>query len=49
MLNVFDRANHDIAYHYASRLPGEAAGGSDDVHFHPAEPRTVRVSVTARF
>jgi len=49
VLNVFDRANHDIAYFYASRLPGEAAGGSDDVHFHPAEPRTVRVSVTAKF
>jgi hypothetical protein len=48
ILNLFDRENHDIAYHYASRLPGEA-DPVDDVHFHPAEPRTVRVSVTRRF
>lgn len=49
LLNAFDRANADIAYYYRSRLPGEPADGVDDVHFHPAEPRTVRVSVTRRF
>lgn len=49
VLNVFDRRNHDIAYAYASRLPGEPAEGVDDVHFHPAEPRTLRVTLTRRF
>jgi Outer membrane receptor proteins, mostly Fe transport len=49
VLNVFDRENHDIAYFYESRLPGEAAEGVADLHFHPAEPRTLRVSVTRSF
>ena len=48
VLNLFDRDNNDIAYAYESRLPGEAAGVLD-THFHPAEPRTVRASVTRRF
>jgi hypothetical protein len=49
VLNLFDRANADIANDYASRLPGEPAGGLDDIHLHPAEPRTVRLGVTRRF
>jgi hypothetical protein len=49
VLNVFDRANHDIAYAYASRLRGEAVEGVDDVHFHPAEPRTFRFSIARRW
>ena len=48
-LNALDRANYDIAYAYASRLRGEPAAGVGDVHFHPAEPRTWRVSATRRF
>jgi hypothetical protein len=48
-LNALDRANHDIAYHYVSRLPGEPADGVADVHLHPAEPRTWRVHLTRRF
>lgn len=48
-LNLLDRKNNDIAYFYASRLPGEPAEGVDDVHFHPAEPLTVRFSVTRWF
>jgi hypothetical protein len=49
ILNVLDRENYDIAYAYASRLPGEPVDGFDDLHFHPAEPRTVRVTITRRF
>ncbi|WP_175414817.1 TonB-dependent receptor [Nibricoccus aquaticus] len=50
VLNVFDRENYDIAYFYESRLRSEASGvATEDIHFHPAEPRTVRVSVTKRF
>ncbi len=50
LLNVFDRENYDIAYFYESRLASEPSGvGTEDIHFHPAEPRTVRVSVTKQF
>lgn len=45
LLNLFDAAEADISYFYASRLPGEPAGGVEDRHIHPVEPRQVRVSV----
>jgi len=48
VLNLFNRADDDIAYDYASRLPGEPADGVNDVHLHPAEPREVRISLTRR-
>ncbi len=48
-LNALDEKNDDIAYFYSSRLNGEAATGIDDVHSHPAEPRTVRFTLTRRF
>ena len=47
--NLFDRQASDIDYYYTSRLPGEPAAGVDDIHFHPVEPRSARVTVTARF
>ncbi len=47
--NLFNRRDSDIDYYYTSRLPGEPAGGVDDVHFHPVEPRTARVTLSARF
>ena len=49
VFNLFDRQASDIDYDYASRLPGEPAAGVDDIHFHPVEPRTARVTLTARF
>jgi hypothetical protein len=49
ILNVFDAKVSDVDYFYASRLPGEAAGGVDDVHFHPAEPRSARASLVLGF
>lgn len=49
VLNLLDRENNDIAYHYASRLPGESADGIEDMHFHPAEPRMVRLTLTRSF
>ena len=48
-LNLLGRNDNDVEYYYASRLPGEAAGGVEDIHLHPAEPRTFRVSLTRRF
>lgn len=47
--NVFDRKASDIEYFYASRLPGEPVDGIEDVHFHPAEPRTFRLTVQLSF
>jgi outer membrane receptor protein involved in Fe transport len=45
VLNLFNRAVDDITYFYTSRLPGEPAEGVADKHFHPAEPRTFRLSM----
>ncbi len=42
--NLLDNRANDITYFYESRLPGEAAP-VEDFHIHPAEPRTVRVTV----
>ena len=44
VFNLFDRQANDIEYVYASRLPGEAAPVADR-HVHPAEPRTVRLTL----
>lgn len=49
LLNLFDSQDHDIDYFYASRLPGEAAEGIEDQHYHPVEPRMIRVSVSYHF
>jgi outer membrane receptor protein involved in Fe transport len=48
VFNLFDRKAGDIEYYYASRLPGEAAA-REDVHFHPVEPRTVRLALQYTF
>jgi hypothetical protein len=45
VLNVFNARASDIQYYYASRLAGEPAGGVDDIHFHPVEPRQVRIAL----
>lgn len=48
-LNLFDSKDHDIDYYYTSRLPGEPAGGVDDLHFHPVEPLNVRFNAAWMF
>ena len=48
MLNVLNGRADDIQYAYASRLRGETSDGVDDVHFHPVEPRQVRISIDWR-
>lgn len=50
-LDVFNLLNarvSDIDYFYASRLPGEAAGGVEGIHTHPAESRSIRLNVSWR-
>ena len=49
VFNLFDRRGSDIDYFYASRLKGEPAGGVADIHFHPVEPRSLRLTLTANF
>jgi hypothetical protein len=49
MFNLTDRRANDIEYFYRSRLAGEPAAGVDDRHLHPAEPRTVRLSLRVGF
>ncbi|MEO8057689.1 MAG: TonB-dependent receptor [Burkholderiales bacterium] len=49
VFNLFDRKGSDIDYYYASRLKGEPAEGVNDTHFHPVEPRSLRLSLTASF
>ena len=44
VFNLFDRKADDIEYYYESQLRGEEAPVADR-HFHPVEPRTVRMSV----
>ena len=47
--NLLNREDDDIAYFYASRLPGEPLEGVEDVHFHPMEKPSVRVTMTYKF
>jgi outer membrane receptor protein involved in Fe transport len=46
VLNLLDSRDSDIQYFYASRLGGEPADGVEDVHFHPVEPRQVRLTAS---
>ena len=48
LFNVLNASVSDIDYFYESRLKGEAAG-VEDIHFHPAVPRTLRVSLVVGF
>ncbi len=45
VFNLLNTKSSDIDYFYTSRLRGEAAGGSDDIHLHPVESRALRLSV----
>jgi outer membrane cobalamin receptor len=49
VFNLLDEEHSDIQYFYASRLAGEPVGGVEDLHFHPAEPRALRVQVSWGF
>ena len=47
--NLANRKTSAIDYYYTSRLQGEAAAGVNDIHFHPIESRSFRVSLTLNF
>ena len=48
VFNLFDTDANDISYFYDSQLPGETQPVAD-IHFHPVEPRTLRVTATIQF
>ncbi|MCJ2033948.1 TonB-dependent receptor [Methylobacterium sp. J-068] len=49
VLNLTNAKADQITYFYISRLPGEAADGVADRHFHPVEPTAVRLTLAGRF
>jgi outer membrane receptor protein involved in Fe transport len=48
VFNLFDREASDIEYLYESQLTGEP-GPVEDIHFHPVEPRNLRLTLSGRF
>lgn len=49
ILNLLNARANDIQYYYPSRVSGEPAGGAEDIHFHPVEPRQVRAVLRWEF
>jgi hypothetical protein len=49
VFNLTDAKVSDVDYYYASRLPGEPAAGVNDIHTHPLESRSFRLSLAATF
>ena len=47
--NLTNRQASAIDYYYTSRLQGEPAAGVNDIHFHPIESRSLRVSLVTNF
>jgi hypothetical protein len=47
--NIFDASVSDIDYFYASRLADEPDDGINDIHLHPALPRSVRIGLQFSF
>jgi hypothetical protein len=49
LFNIFDADASDIDYFYTFRLRGEPVGGFDDIHTHPALPRSARLGLQLSF
>ena len=47
--NIFNAEVSDIDYFYPSRLPGEPEEGIEDIHTHPALPRSARIGLQLTF
>ena len=47
--NLTNRKVSAIDYYYTSRLKDEPAEGVVDIHFHPIESRSFRISLTMNF
>jgi TonB dependent receptor len=49
VFNIFNAEVSDIDYFYTSRLPGEPLHGVEDIHLHPALPRSARFGLQFSF
>jgi hypothetical protein len=47
--NILNTRANAMEYWYVDRLPGEPAGGVADVHVHPLEPISFRVTLAKKF
>ena len=47
--NLLNRKASAIDYHYTSRLSGEPAAGVNDIHSHPIESRSFRVTAVVNY
>jgi hypothetical protein len=47
--NILNRHANAAEFWYIDRLPGEPAAGVADVHFHPPEPLSARLTVSKSF
>ncbi|WP_309602334.1 TonB-dependent receptor domain-containing protein [Sphingomonas sp.] len=45
--NLLNSKSSAIDYYYQSRLPDEGPDGQEDIHFHPIESRSLRVTFVA--
>lgn len=45
LYNALDTRAEGADFYYTDRLPGEAPGGVGDLHVHPLEPRTIRITI----
>ena len=48
VLNLLDADDDDIAFFFESQLAGETTG-AEDIHFHPSNPRHIRLLLKYRF
>lgn len=48
VFNLFDRKVNDIEYYYPSQLRNETSP-VNDIHFHPAEPRSARLALVMHY
>jgi TonB dependent receptor/TonB-dependent Receptor Plug Domain len=48
VFNLFNRKANDIEYYYASQLRNETSP-VNDIHFHPAEPRSARLALVMHY
>ena len=47
--NLLNSKSSAIDYYNQSRLLSEGPDGQNDIHFHPIESRSARMTVNARF
>jgi len=46
--NLLNKKADAMQYWYVDRLPGEPASGEADVHFHPLEPISLRLTLSTK-